>query len=99
VTSPSFSERPVNVPIVGGGVAALEAALALRELGSDRSPVIRGILLTSGKPRYLSANVIGGHGSSSEIIEAPSWSPASKIAARYLARCLDQHDRLVRSSA
>ena len=32
MTPLSFSERPFNVVIVGGGVAALEAALALRQL-------------------------------------------------------------------
>jgi pyridine nucleotide-disulfide oxidoreductase len=36
VTPLSFSERPFNVLIVGGGVAALEAALALHELGHER---------------------------------------------------------------
>ncbi len=34
--------------------------------------VIHGILLTGGKPRYLSAHVTGGHGSSSETTDAPS---------------------------
>ena len=62
-------------------------------------PVIHGILLTGGKPRYLSAHVTGGHGSSSQITEAPTWSPATKIAAKYLAPYLEKHDRLARSNA
>ena len=36
MTSPDRSAEPFKVVIVGGGVAALEAALALRELGGER---------------------------------------------------------------
>jgi hypothetical protein len=39
------------------------------------------------------------HGSSSQITETPTWSPASKIAARYLAPYLEEYDRLARSNA
>jgi hypothetical protein len=59
--------------------------------------VIHGILLTGGKPRYLSAHVTGGHGSSSEITETATWSPATKIAAKYLAPYLEERDRLAAS--
>jgi hypothetical protein len=47
--------------------------------------VIRGVLMTGDKPRYLSARVTGGHGFNSQITEAPTWSPVSKIDAHYLA--------------
>jgi hypothetical protein len=50
------------------------------------------MLLTGGKPKYLSARVTGGHGFSSEITDTPAWSPAVKIAAKYLAPYLDQRD-------
>ena len=36
MTSASSSKEPFDVLIAGGGIAALEAALALRDLGGDR---------------------------------------------------------------
>ena len=91
-----------------GGIAAQQADVAAQAIAALAGvapapapfhPVIHGILLTGGKPRYLSAHVTGGHGSSSEITEAPTWSPASKIAAKYLAPYLENHDRLARTNA
>jgi sulfide:quinone oxidoreductase len=55
-------------------------------------PVIHGMLLTDGKPLYLTARITGGHGFSSEVSDTPTWSPAAKIAAKYLAPYLDAHD-------
>jgi len=52
-------------------------------------PVIRGMLLTGGKPVYLTARITGGAGFSSEISDEPSWWPATKVASRYLSPCLD----------
>jgi sulfide:quinone oxidoreductase len=91
-----------------GGIAAQQADVAAQAIAALAGvapapapfhPVIHGILLTGGKPRYLSAHVTGGHGSSSEITEAPTWSPATKIAAEYLAPYLVNHDRLARTNA
>jgi sulfide:quinone oxidoreductase len=91
-----------------GGIAAQQADVATQAIAALAGvapepgpfhPVIHGILLTGGKPRYLSANVTGGHGSSSQVTDAPTWSPATKIAAKYLAPYLEQHDRLARSNA
>jgi sulfide:quinone oxidoreductase len=91
-----------------GGIAAQQADVAAQAIAALAGvapapapfhPVIHGILLTGGKPRYLSAHVTGGHGSSSEITEAPTWSPATKIAAKYLAPYLVNHDRLARTNA
>ena len=42
---------------------------------------------------YLTAKITGGHGFSSEITDTPTWSPPSKIAAKYLAPYLEQLDR------
>jgi len=50
------------------------------------------MLLTDGDPVYLTAKITGGHGFSSEITDTPTWSPAAKIAARYLAPCLEEYD-------
>jgi sulfide:quinone oxidoreductase len=91
-----------------GGIAAQQADVAAQAIAALAGvaeapgpfhPVIHGILLTGGRPRYLSAHLTGGQGSSSEITETPTWSPPSKIAARYLAPYLEEHDRLARSSA
>jgi len=56
-------------------------------------PVIRGMLLTGGEPLYITAHLTGGHGFSSELTDTPTWSPPSKIAAKYLAPYLDALDR------
>ena len=77
-----------------GGAAAQQADTAARAIAALAGapvtptpfhPVIRGVLMTGGKPRYLSARVTGGHGFNSQITEAPTWSPVSKIDAHYLA--------------
>jgi sulfide:quinone oxidoreductase len=54
-------------------------------------PVIRGMLLTGEKPVYLTARITGGAGFSSEITDTPTWSPASKVASKYLAPYLHSH--------
>jgi sulfide:quinone oxidoreductase len=85
-----------------GGIAAQQADTVARSIAAlagapvapePFDPVIRGMLLTGGKPVYLSARVTGGHGFSSEITDSPTWSPPAKIAARYLAPYLDELDR------
>jgi sulfide:quinone oxidoreductase len=76
--------------------AAAEAIAALAGLPVEPAPfqpVIHGILLTGAAPRYLSARFTGGRGFSSEITDEPTWSPPTKIAAKYLAPYLDARDR------
>jgi sulfide:quinone oxidoreductase len=77
-----------------GGAAAQQADTAARAIAALAGapvtptpfhPVIRGVLMTGEKPRYLSARVTGGHGFNSQITEAPTWSPVNKIDAHYLA--------------
>ena len=75
---------------------AAEAIAALAGLPVEPTPlhpVIHGILLTGGAPRYLGARITGGHGFSSEITDEPTWSPPAKIAAKYLAPYLDERAR------
>ena len=88
----------VDFPIKQGGIGSQLAdvvALAIaKEAGSPVSPtpfdpVIHGMLLTDDKPLYLTAKITGGHGFSSEVTDAPTWAPGTKIAARYLAPCLE----------
>src|SRR5207248_11771077 len=62
-------------------------------------PVVHAILLGGDKPLYMSAQITGGQGSSSEIGEEPTWSPPTKIAARYLAPYLEERDRVARSAS
>ncbi|HTW41803.1 MAG TPA: FAD-dependent oxidoreductase [Solirubrobacteraceae bacterium] len=85
-----------------GGIAAQQAdALAeaiAAKAGAEITPqpfhpVIHGILLTGDAPRYMTARITGGQGFSSDFDVTPSWSPAMKIAARYLAPLLDRLDR------
>ena len=88
-----------DFPVKHGGLAAqhadsaAQAIAALAGIDIDPQPidaVIRGILLTGAKPRYLTAQLIAGHGYRSEITDTPTWSPPAKIAARYLAPYLDE---------
>ncbi len=85
-----------------GGIAAQQADTAAEAIAALAGapveprpfhPEIHAILLGPEKPLYLSANVTGGHGSSSEIGEEPTWSPPTKIAAKYLAPHLEARDR------
>jgi sulfide:quinone oxidoreductase len=85
-----------------GGIAAQQAdsaassiaALAGAAVTPDPfQPVIRGMLLTDGKPLYLTSRITGGHGFSSEVTETPGWSPPAKIVAKYLAQYLDTQDQ------
>ncbi len=84
-----------------GGVASQQADVAAEAIAALAGapieptkfhPVIHGILLGAEKPLYLSAHITGGHGSSSEVSEEPTWSPATKIAAKYLAPYLESRD-------
>jgi sulfide:quinone oxidoreductase len=89
-----------------GGIAAQQADTAATAIAALAGapvepkpfhPEIHAILLGGDKPLYLSAHVTGGHGSSSQISDEPTWSPPTKIAAKYLAPYLESHDRPARS--
>ena len=82
-----------------GGIAAQQADAAAESIASLAGlpiepapvhPVIHGILLTGAAPLYLSARFTGGQGFNSEITDQPTWSPPTKIAAKYLAPYLEQ---------
>jgi sulfide:quinone oxidoreductase len=85
-----------------GGIAsqqadtAAEAIAALAGVAIEPAPfnpVLHGALIGGPRPLYLSAHVTGGHGSSSEVSEAPTSSPPTKIAAKYLAPYLESRDQ------
>jgi sulfide:quinone oxidoreductase len=96
-----------DFPIKHGGVAAEQADVAAQAIAALAGladepdpfrPVIRGILLTGGKPVYLSAQVTGGRGASTQVGKTATWSPGTKIAARHLAPYLEERDRLAGSA-
>ncbi|MFZ1927343.1 MAG: FAD-dependent oxidoreductase [Solirubrobacteraceae bacterium] len=91
-----------DFPIKHGGVGSQQADVAAQSIAALAgasvmpqrvNPTIHGMLLTNGKPQYLTAHITGGHGFSSEITDTPTWSPPSKIAAKYLAPYLQERDR------
>jgi sulfide:quinone oxidoreductase len=91
-----------DFPVKHGGIAAQQAdaaAEAIAELAGrtvearEFHPVIHAILLGGDRPLYLSARLTGGHGSSSEISDTPTWSPPTKIVAKYLAPYLEARDK------
>lgn len=84
-----------------GGIASQQADTAAEAIAALAGasvephpfhPEIHAILLGADKPLYLSAHVTGGHGSSSQISDEPTWSPPTKIAAKYLAPYLESRD-------
>jgi sulfide:quinone oxidoreductase len=92
-----------DFPVKHGGIAAQQADVAAEAIAAlagapvqptQFHPMIHGILLGAEKPLYLSAHITGGHGSSSEISDTPSWTPPMKIAAKYLAPYLEERDRV-----
>ena len=92
----------VDFPIKHGGLSSQQADAAAESIaamaGADVQPkpfkpFVHGMLLTDGRPRYLTAEISGGQGVSSDFSDTPTWSPPSKIAARYLGPYLDELDR------
>ncbi len=91
----------IDFPIKHGGVGSQQADVAALSIASKAganvvpepfNPVVHGMLLTDGEPMYLTAKITGGRGFSSEVSDAPTWPSGQKIAAKYLAPCLDQLD-------
>lgn len=87
-----------NFQIKHGGIAAQQADVAAAAIaalaGADVEPVefrpvVHGILLGGEHPLHLTAFMSDDAGATSEVGTQPSWSPADKIAARYLAPYLE----------
>jgi sulfide:quinone oxidoreductase len=98
----------IDFPVKFGGLAAqqadaaAEAIAALAGASIDPKPVnplVHATLIGGPKPLYLSAYITGGHGSSSTVSDTPTWSPPTKIVAKYLAPYLDQRDRMMEGVA
>jgi len=80
-------------PVKQGGLAAQQAEAAATAIAADAgapvapvpfSPVLRGLLLTGGIPRYLRTE-LASPGRPAEIDAVGLWWPPSKIVGRYLA--------------
>ncbi|HEU5254238.1 MAG TPA: FAD-dependent oxidoreductase [Solirubrobacterales bacterium] len=84
-----------NFPVKQGGIATQQADVAAEAIALDLGceveanpldPVLRGILWTGAKPRYLFGWLGGGHGETSVASERPPWpiDNPSKLIGRYL---------------
>src|SRR5215216_4938324 len=83
-----------SFPVKQGGIAAQQADAAAEMIaanaGADLTPqpfrpVLRGLLLTGRRPRYLRHELTGGAGDVSAASPEPLWWPPAKIVGRYLA--------------
>lgn len=90
-----------NFPVKQGGIATQQADVAAEaiaaELGCEveanpLDPVLRGVLWTGSKPRYLFGWLGGGHGETSVASERPPWpiDNPSKLIGRYLTPFLTE---------
>jgi sulfide:quinone oxidoreductase len=91
----------IDFPIKHGGLGCQQADAAAESVAALAGaavtpqpfrPLMHAKLMTDGEPLYLTAQITGGHGFSSEVSSTPMWSPPSKIAARFLAPYLDALD-------
>jgi sulfide:quinone oxidoreductase len=96
-----------DFPIKQGGIASQMADTAAQAIAAlagapvqlqPFDPTIHGILLTGGKPRYLNGFLTGGRGFSCELTDEPTFSPPTKISAKYLSPYLLERDRSGRPS-
>ena len=81
-------------PVKQGGLAAQQADAVAETIAAGVGveidpqpfrPVLRGVLLTGGRPRFLRADISGRAGDDSTASRRPLWSPPNKLAGRYLA--------------
>ena len=88
-----------TIPIKQGGLAAQQAdavaELVAAEAGADVDPVsgppvLRGLLLTGDRPRFMRAELHAAGIDGSVASDDALWWPPSKIAGRYLAPYLAQ---------
>jgi len=93
-----------DFPVKHGGIGTQQAdtaaeaiaALAGAELNPQPfRPVLHAMLLTDGHALYLTAELDGTRALTSEVSDTATWSPPTKIAARFLGPYLEQLDRRV----
>jgi sulfide:quinone oxidoreductase len=95
-------------PLKQGGIAAQQALAVAQAIAAAAGapvtphpfrPVLRGMLLTGGAPRYLRAELTGGFGTTSVFSEDVLWWPPAKIVGQYLAPALAEVTDLPSSAA
>ncbi len=83
-----------SFPVKQGGIATQQADAAAEMIAANAGadiapqpfrPVLRGLLLTGRRPRYLRHEITGGAGDASSASPEPLWWPPAKIVGRYLA--------------
>lgn len=84
-----------NFPVKQGGIATQQADAAAEAIAADLGcdveanpldPILRGVLWTGSRPRYLFGWLGGGHGETSVASDRPPWpiDNPSKLIGRYL---------------
>lgn len=91
-----------NFPVKQGGVATQQADVIAESIAADLGvdiepqpfdPVLRGVLWTGEKPRYLQGWLGGGHGETSSLTAEPPWGRSDgKIVGRYLTDFIAEVD-------
>lgn len=83
-----------SFPVKQGGLAAQQADAVAETIAASVGaevdpqpfrPVLRGVLLTGGPPRYLRAAIHADRSERSVVSDQPLWWPPDKLAGRYLA--------------
>jgi hypothetical protein len=96
IDSGGFAGRSIKQ----GGLAAQQADAAASDIAALAGaaidpepfrPVLRGLLMTGDKSRFMSSDVAGG-GGEGQAAEYRLWWPPVKIAGRYLAPYLAARD-------
>jgi sulfide:quinone oxidoreductase len=87
-----------DFPVKQGGLAAQQsdavASTIAAQLDGDEAdgepfhPVLRGLLLTGNRPRFLRNELEGGRGETSTVTDHALWFPRGKVAGRHLAPLL-----------
>ena len=81
-------------PIKQGGIAAAQADAAAESIarlaGAELEPrpfrpILRALLLGGERSTFMSVELTGGSGDTSEVSEEALWWPAGKIVGRYLS--------------
>jgi sulfide:quinone oxidoreductase len=93
-TACSPRETRHSFPVKQGGLAAQQADAVAETIAASAGvdidprpfqPILRGVPLTGGPPRYLRADISGRAGDDSTISGEALWWPPDKLAGRYLA--------------
>ena len=90
-------------PVKQGGLAAQQADAVAEVIAADAGapitpqpfrPILRGLLLTGGRPAYLCAEIGGGAGETTRVATEALWWPPGKIVGRYLAPFLAERAKV-----